>query len=155
MFDAEDTRVETIVTEITNTPWKERHAYVLPCLGGHAAFTARLRFSFAKQFHVSPFMPMDQRYDWCFGVPGEGLHVHMENFSRDDSGEQPLFDATLNLRRQEISSWSLARALLRFPLSSCAGHRAHPLAGAEAAASSARLFIRIPPDKLHQPGSQT
>ncbi len=30
LFDAADRRVETIVAEITNTPWKERHAYVLP-----------------------------------------------------------------------------------------------------------------------------
>ena len=29
-FDPADTRVETIVAEITNTPWAERHAYVLP-----------------------------------------------------------------------------------------------------------------------------
>jgi DUF1365 family protein len=29
-FDAADVRVETIVAEITNTPWNERHAYVLP-----------------------------------------------------------------------------------------------------------------------------
>ena len=28
-FDAADTRVESIVAEITNTPWNERHAYVL------------------------------------------------------------------------------------------------------------------------------
>jgi uncharacterized protein len=118
VFDADDTRVETIVTEITNTPWKERHAYVLPVATATRRSPRALRFSFAKQFHVSPFMPMDQRYDWCFGIPGDGLHVHMENFSRDGRGEHPLFDATLNLRRQEISSWALARALLRFPLSS-------------------------------------
>ncbi len=29
-FDARRDRVETIVAEITNTPWNERHAYVLP-----------------------------------------------------------------------------------------------------------------------------
>ena len=28
-FDAADTRVEAIIAEITNTPWNERHAYVL------------------------------------------------------------------------------------------------------------------------------
>ena len=28
-YDPADTRVETIVAEITNTPWKERHSYVL------------------------------------------------------------------------------------------------------------------------------
>ena len=29
-----------------------------------------LRYRFAKEFHVSPFMPMDVRYDWRFGTPG-------------------------------------------------------------------------------------
>jgi uncharacterized protein len=29
-FDAAGARLETVVVEITNTPWNERHAYVLP-----------------------------------------------------------------------------------------------------------------------------
>ena len=62
---------------------------------------------------------MDLRYDWCFGVPGAGLHVHMENHATSaGSPGQMTFDATLNLRRREITTGSLARALLRFPLSS-------------------------------------
>jgi DUF1365 family protein len=121
VFDASDSRVETIVAEITNTPWKERHAYVLPVSSASRATTRAWRFSFGKQFHVSPFMPMEQRYEWSFGNPGDGLHVHMENYSQGvgsaASGE-PVFDATLNLKRREITSASLARSLLRFPLSS-------------------------------------
>src|SRR5262245_1247114 len=110
-FEPSGTRVETIVAEITNTPWKERHAYVLPTessVGSGAAW----RFRFEKQFHVSPFMPMDMRYDWRFSAPAEGLHVHMENWRDGHSS----FDATLNLRREEISGASLARALVHFPL---------------------------------------
>jgi uncharacterized protein len=114
LFDAGDTRVETIVAEITNTPWKERHAYVLPVNCAERATARAWRFSFAKQFHVSPFMPMDMRYDWAFGAPGAGLHVHMENWREN----QPVFDATLVLARQPMTAGSLARALLRFPLSS-------------------------------------
>jgi DUF1365 family protein len=57
-------------------------------------------------------MPMDMRYDWRFSAPADGLHVHMENW-RDG---RAAFDATLNLRREEISSASLARALIHFPL---------------------------------------
>jgi uncharacterized protein len=111
VFDANDTRVETIVAEITNTPWKERHAYVLPVAS--AAGTKRAwRFSFEKQFHVSPFMPMDMRYEWCFGAPSQGLHVHMENWREGEAR----FDATLNLRRQPVTAHTLALALLQFPL---------------------------------------
>jgi DUF1365 family protein len=120
VFDESDSRVETIVAEITNTPWKERHAYVLPVNGAARATARAWRFSFGKQFHVSPFMPMEQRYEWSFGVPGKGLHVHMENYTNDrgsnDPGGKAIFDATLNLKRREISATSLASALLRFPL---------------------------------------
>jgi uncharacterized protein len=114
-FDEAGERVETLVAEITNTPWKERHAYVLPTRSSVDTSNAgggAWRFRFEKQFHVSPFMPMDMRYDWRFGVPGQGLHVHMENWRDGRSA----FDATLNLKREAISSASLARALLGFPL---------------------------------------
>jgi uncharacterized protein len=114
LFDASDTRVETIVAEITNTPWKERHAYVLPVNTATRRTARAWHFSFAKQFHVSPFMPMDMRYDWTFGAPGDALQVQMENHRQG----RMTFDATLKLRRQEITGASLSRALLRFPFSS-------------------------------------
>jgi uncharacterized protein len=116
VFDATDSRVETIIAEITNTPWNERHAYVLPVSEATETTARAWRFSFGKQFHVSPFMPMDQHYEWAFGVPAEGLHVHMENFERRDGTDAPLFDATLSLKRRPITGGALAGALARFPL---------------------------------------
>ena len=106
-FDRQDRRVQSIVAEITNTPWNERHAYVLPDLGPAAV----LRYRLGKEFHVSPFMPMDLRYDWRFSQPGERLSVHME----DLQDEHKIFDATLTLERREISGAALARALIAFP----------------------------------------
>jgi hypothetical protein len=109
-YDAAGTSVEFIVAEITNTPWGERHAYVLSdrLREPHACF---LRYRFGKSFHVSPFMPMDLSYDWRFSLPGERLTVHMQNFD----GGSKLFDATLDLARREIGGAALAEALLRFP----------------------------------------
>jgi DUF1365 family protein len=109
-FDAADTQVESIVAEITNTPWNERHAYVLAVPAGGPRARV-LRFQFAKEFHVSPFMPMQMDYDWQFGVPGERLAVNMQNF---EDGAR-VFDATLDLARREISAGALARALVGFP----------------------------------------
>jgi DUF1365 family protein len=109
-FDAADTRVDTIIAEITNTPWNERHAYVLTDPVPEAAPRV-LRYRFAKQFHVSPFMPMEMNYDWRFGVPGKCLAVNMQNYQ---NGER-MFDATLNLSRREIGAAALARALVAFP----------------------------------------
>ena len=101
--------VEAVVAEITNTPWGERHAYAM-----RRPESGKLRFRFDKRFHVSPFMPMDQRYDWRFSEPGPRLAVHMINLR---SGER-VFDATLRLRRREITTSSLAATLARYPFAS-------------------------------------
>jgi len=110
-YDASGGRVETIVAEITNTPWYERHAYVLPVPADRAG-GATLRFAFDKTFHVSPFMPMQIGYDWRFTPPGGRLAVHMVNRRAGET----LFDATLALEKREITTAHLACALLRFPL---------------------------------------
>lgn len=110
--------LEFIVAEITNTPWGERHAYVLPVARAQGradpaagAVAGTLEFTFAKDFHVSPFMPMEQEYRWRFSAPGARLAVHMDNFQDG----RHVFDATLTLARQPISTRSLALALLRWP----------------------------------------
>lgn len=109
-YDAPGERVEAVLAEITNTPWKERHAYVLPAAASDGRGRT-LRFRFGKSFHVSPFMPMALDYDWRFSEPGARLAVHMENYRHGAR----LFDATLALERREISGAALAGALIRFP----------------------------------------
>lgn len=108
-FTADGRSVETIVSEITNTPWNERHSYVLQSAGQAGPVH---RFRFAKSFHVSPFFPMDMDYDWQFSEPGERLTVHMK-LEREGTKS---FDATLDLQRREINGLNLALALIRFPL---------------------------------------
>lgn len=110
-FDAADTRVDTIVAEITNTPWKERHAYVLAADANEGRGNAR-RHRFGKRFHVSPFMEMELDYDWRLTAPAQTLGVHMENFRQGTK----LFDATLMLERRALDGASLARALLAYPV---------------------------------------
>jgi hypothetical protein len=105
VFDAAG-RVETVVAEITNTPWKQRHAYVMQAPAGH-----ELAWKFDKSFHVSPFMSLQQQYDWRFSTPGEQLTVDMTNHQ---DGRR-MFDAHLRLRRRPLDGASLAGALLRFP----------------------------------------
>lgn len=109
-YEPDGQTVETVVAEITNTPWGERHAYVLPATDGTRDGDG-LRFCFGKRFHVSPFMPMDQDYDWTFSEPGATLGVRMVNRR---NGER-VFDAALALERREISGASLAWTLARYP----------------------------------------
>jgi len=107
-YDAADQRLETIVAEITNTPWGERHQYVLSVAPGTPSFK---RFEFDKRFHVSPFMPMDMQYRWTFNSPAQRLVVHMQNF-RDGKF---LFDATLGLERRDLGAGALVGLLLVHP----------------------------------------
>jgi len=109
-FDRTGELVEATVAEITNTPWNERHTYVLR--DEDAAPGKTQRFRFAKDFHVSPFMEMSLDYDWYFSAPKDKLAVHMINRKGDDK----VFDATMGLQRLEITGPALASVLLRFPL---------------------------------------
>ena len=110
-YAADGETLEAVVAEVTNTPWGERHAYVLPAEQGAGV----LRADFAKSFHVSPFNPMDMHYRWMSRDPGERLGIHLENH-RDGA---KVFDATLSLRREPLDARALRRLLLvRYPLMS-------------------------------------
>jgi len=109
-FDETGENVETIVAEVNNTPWGEQHPYVLsPRMNEGRGKHKRYRFE--KAFHVSPFLPMHHGYDWHFKVPSDVLTVHMNNV---ENGHAP-FDATLLLKRTEISSQTLTRVLFQYP----------------------------------------
>jgi uncharacterized protein len=100
-FAVDGETLETVLAEVTNTPWGERHAYI----AGD---------DLAKALHVSPLMPMDQRYRFKAPAPGDTLSVHIESAGRDGKA----FDATLNLRRRPFALRPLLRgtALRTLPL---------------------------------------
>lgn len=103
VFARESDRPSVILAQVNNTPWDERHCYVIPCNPA----TGKSRLGFAKAFHVSPFNPMDMHYRWVSTAPSEQLLVHMENYQDGDRH----MDATLSLERKEWSPASLRRIL--------------------------------------------
>jgi DUF1365 family protein len=105
-YDADGRTLAAVVAEITNTPWKERHAYVLPARDGW------VRAAFPKVFHVSPFFEMAQRYRWVLGAPADTLVVAMVN---EEDGKD-VFSATLSLGRRDLTPGGLAFVALRQPL---------------------------------------
>jgi len=110
LYEPDGVGLQAIVAEITNTPWNERHAYVLPVAQAERR-GERLRFRFDKQFHVSPFMEMDVTYDWEFSAPGETLAVGMTCLRAG----RALFHAQLDMRRQPLTAGNLMRAALAQP----------------------------------------
>jgi len=109
-FDRAGEQVEAIVAEVENIPWGERHAYVLD--RGERTGTV-LSEELEKSLHVSPLMSMNQTYAFRATEPGERLAVHIE--SRPREAEAKSFDATLSLRRRELSRPLLTGLLARYP----------------------------------------
>lgn len=109
-FDPPGERVEAVVADVQNIPWGERHPYVLA--RGERRGSV-LGDELEKSFHVSPLMGMDQTYAFRASEPGDRLAVHIE--SRPNGGEGKTFDATLSLRRRELSGRTLAGLLARYP----------------------------------------
>lgn len=117
-FD-EDGKVLAILSEITNTPWGERHSYILPCtntdLNSDCAVkqtveTKRVgdhkyQFEFEKAFHVSPFNPMNMQYRWVFSELAQSVVVHMDSLVRGSEQGHAVtkhFDATVRMQRVPI-----------------------------------------------------
>jgi DUF1365 family protein len=119
-FDPTGRAVEAVVAEVENIPWGERHAYVLE-RGGRTGQV--LTDDLEKTHHVSPLMGMDQTYSFSATEPGERLQVHIDSRPREAGTEatcptSKTFDATLSLRRRELSRSLMLGLLARYPAAS-------------------------------------
>ena len=97
-----------VLADINNTPWDEHHTYVLDARGQDGA----LQFNFPKNFHVSPFMPMDLDYQWRMKLENDRIEIAMRLTRR---GEE-MFFAGLYLRAEALSLRAVRRGALVFPL---------------------------------------
>jgi len=80
-FDDAGERVESVVAEVSNTPWNERHCYVLTPEEDHGRGRVH-RWRTPKAFHVSPFLGMDYDYAWTVREPEEHLSVVIRSLPR-------------------------------------------------------------------------
>jgi DUF1365 family protein len=120
-FDSSGTHLDCVVAEVSNTPWHERHCYVLwegnreerlEGIPGNPQLAPSLfRYSHPKAFHVSPFMDMEATYHWQVTAPGGRLVAGIAN-SRE--GKQ-FFQATMNLERKSLDRGNLLRTQLASP----------------------------------------
>jgi uncharacterized protein len=110
-FDPAGKRVEAVVADVNNIPWGERHPYVLAPGGRQGAVLSE---ELGKALHVSPLMGMDQVYAFRATEPGDRLIVQIESRPREVKRGK-VFDATLSLRRRELSGPLLTRMLVRYP----------------------------------------
>ena len=111
-YSSDGRTVEHVVAEVNNTPWGERHCYVL---GEHNALehhNGSVAYRHPKAFHVSPFLGMQMDYHWRIRTPDDRLAVHIENIN----GDGRLFAASLSLKKRPVSAVNLCKVLLAYPL---------------------------------------
>jgi DUF1365 family protein len=101
--------VEALLAEVTNTPWNERHAYVMAVDAHEVDEPVR----FPKAMHVSPFLDLDLDHSFAFGRFGaDHLEIRMDDWRGDDR----TFAATLDLHRLPLDRPTMGRMLRRHPL---------------------------------------
>lgn len=131
-----DGRLAALLVDINNTPWDERHCYVL-LPESKGSTVAGQTFAFSKCFHVSPFLPIDGRYLLRLRV-GTGL---LRIAIRFEGGEAP-FSACLSLRTRPLSAAEALRNTLRRPAQGA-------LTLARIYWQAARLFLKGAPFHPH------
>lgn len=110
IFDKDSSVPKLILAEVNNTPWNQRHTYLLAC-----DEKGKINTDFKKQFHVSPFNPIDMQYHWISTAPHEQLVVHMENHQQSNAGTIRHMDATLTLKQEVWSASRLNRIVWAMP----------------------------------------
>lgn len=105
----DDNELSFIVADIHNTPWNQRHAYVLDCRDQAGP---EYRFAFAKEFHVSPFLPMGLDYDWRFRLAEDSIDVHMLVME----GRSESFAAGMRLGLRPLNRAAMRQMPFSYPL---------------------------------------
>lgn len=102
-------RPVAVICEVRNT-FGERHCYLLQPSEGQADWP--LRASHAKQFHVSPFLPVSGEYHFSLHRPGSGLRISI----LETDARLPVLSATQQGERQPFTTRGLLVRFFLFPL---------------------------------------
>ena len=96
-----------LLAEVSNTPWNERHYYAVSA-DEHEPHNG---WQQPKTFHVSPFNPIDQGYQWKIRPLTDKVFVHLECHRNDKE-----FDATLLMKGVPFTTRQLFGLLLKTPV---------------------------------------
>lgn len=99
-----------LLAEVSNTPWNERHYYLVP-VDPQLASAEKSHYQHDKAFHVSPFNPMDMQYHWTVLANSDQLQLSITNFK----AEQKVFSAWFDLAIQPLKLTQLKSLLIRRP----------------------------------------
>ena len=106
-FDEQGLKLQHVVAEVTNTPWLQRHRYLLTPTPKFNAFYS----TYNKALHVSPFMPMNLFYHFDYQIPDENLSFNM----RVHNDTECVFTANLTLEKKVMTPRQRDRFILGYP----------------------------------------
>jgi DUF1365 family protein len=114
-YDKTGEELQAVVAEVTNTPWKNRCHYVLDMKNNNNSPVL-----FDKKMHVSPFQPMGLVYQWQGKAPDKNLAIHFDVFSENEKARYAksdiVFDASLVMKRREMTASAMRSVILLYPL---------------------------------------
>jgi len=90
-----------MLAEVSNTPWNERHYYLVDMYNQKDT---------DKQFHVSPFNPIDMQYKWQVGQPNNSFNLALSCYKSERH-----FTASLALKKHALSSKNMKRLVFKIP----------------------------------------
>lgn len=93
------------LAEVSNIPWNERHYYC------HHVADNNLNPIHDKTFKVSPFNPVEQKYQWKISKPGKNIKLQLSVL--DERGH--VFSANLHLNRNPLNKKILKNQILKKP----------------------------------------
>jgi DUF1365 family protein len=106
VFKPNSEELDFMIVEVTNTPWGEKHVYVL---GNPERIRSDIyKYTASKKLHVSPFLEMDYEYHFKVKIKHDSIIVHIENYKQKELH----FDATLALSAVPLPA---TNTFLRFP----------------------------------------
>jgi len=105
-YNENEKDIEAVVAEVSNTPWNEKFCYVLPIEN------IKEDLEIQKEFHVSPFLPLDLTYRFQIAEPNDelALNIYVEN------NKQTVLIAKMNMTQKKLTRTSSLKTLVRFPL---------------------------------------
>ena len=105
-YDSND-KLRFIISQITNTPWGEKHINCFDFQKSNG------QFNFSKDFHVSPFMPMEINYSWKFNDPEKTIDILMVNHLKERTDS--FFFARMDLKAKDLNYKNILSNLVHFP----------------------------------------
>jgi cyclopropane-fatty-acyl-phospholipid synthase len=144
-----DDQLRLAVAEVNNT-FGEKHVYVLtdatPLSDEGAG--GGVRYAREKDFYVSPFMDLAGRYDFRFRFPEDGLDLAIDLIKQD----QPTLHARLAGKLQPLTSTTIAKTVVRFPLTGWLTMTRIVSQAIKLTAQRARIFARPTPASVDTVG---